>query len=157
MGIEFRKGDLFTSGAEALVNTVNCDGIMGGGIALEFKNRYPEYYKLYTKECKVGKVKVGKIGWYGIDDNTERGKLHILSFPTKDKIYNSSLISYIESGLKDLYRLCKDFYNDDYGFKSVAIPALGCGLEGLDWNEVMPLIVEELSDLNTHIMVYEPW
>ena len=147
MSIEFKKGDLFTSGADALVNTVNCEGIMGGGIALAFKKKYPEYYNDYKNVCDQKREEVGFVRLYPVDDLVEG----IINFPTKDKVQNPSLIRYIELGLNSL-RYMLNYWN----IKSVAIPALGCGLGGLDWRDVKPLIKKELSDLDTNIMVYEP-
>lgn len=148
MPIEFRKGDLFTSGADALVNTVNCEGIMGGGIALAFKVKYPEYYKEYRTICDQKREEAGFVRLYPVDDLVDG----IINFPTKDKVRNPSLIGYIELGLNNL-RYMLSYWN----IKSVAMPALGCGLGGLDWKDVKPLIEKELSDLDTEIMVYEPW
>ena len=150
MPIEFRKGDLFTSGADALVNTVNCEGIMGGGIALAFKKKYPEYYNEYKNKCKHKEEKVGFCRLYPMVDGLPKDG-GIINFPTKDKVYNPSLISYIESGLKSL-----SYMLGYWKIKSVAVPALGCGLGGLDWEGVKPLIEKELSDLDNTILVYEP-
>jgi O-acetyl-ADP-ribose deacetylase (regulator of RNase III) len=147
MPIEFRKGDLFTSGADALVNTVNCEGVMGGGIALSFKKKYPEYYNDYKNICDQKREEIGFVRLY-----PEVGLVEgIINFPTKDKVQDPSLIGYIELGLNSL-RYMLSYWN----IRSVAIPALGCGLGGLDWRDVKPLIEKELWDLDTSIMVYEP-
>lgn len=153
-----KDGDLFDSGADILVNTVNCVGVMGKGIALEFKRRFPEYYADYRKACNEGLVKPGvcRLWIY---------KPIIISFPTKDHWRNPSKIEWIESGLKSLIQRIATVQDNPFlkDAKVVAIPALGCANGGLDWVEVKPLIEKELSLLPNHyrkrgiqFLVYEP-
>lgn len=143
---EFRKGDIFKSGAEALVNPVNTKGVMGKGLALKFKEKFPDNFYSYKEQCKQNKLKIGSIHCVNSDNQI------IFNFPTKDDWRSPSKIEYIELGLKTLRESIKISQ-----IKSIAIPALGCGLGGLDWNDVKPLIIEELRGLsNVKIIVYEP-
>jgi O-acetyl-ADP-ribose deacetylase (regulator of RNase III) len=145
--LELRNGDLFRSGCEAIVNAVNCVGVMGGGLALQFKVIFPEMDKEYQKVCREGLLKPGKMHiWKG--DN-----FYIINFPTKDEIWNNSEYEYIEAGLVALGEEIKKL-----GIKSVALPALGCGLGGLDWNKVFEMI-QKYHDVRWNdilVAVYEP-
>lgn len=147
--IRFIKGDLFQSGAEALVNTVNCVGVMGKGLALQFKNRYPENYALYRKACSQGRVQPGKL--YVVSVYEDFNKKIIINFPTKYHWRNPSEYIYITSGLADLR-----YVINDLRIRSIAIPPLGCGLGGLRWDVVKNLITDALKDLECEILVYEP-
>lgn len=151
MKIIHTSGDLFLSGADALINACNTKGIMGAGIALEFKNRYPLYFYTYKKACREGNMRVGKVHVYRHGEYPR----YIISFPTKDHYKDSSLLTYIESGMKSLVK-CVNTVGD---IKSVAVPPLGCGLGGLSWKDVEPLIVSELENIetNTIFYIYEPW
>jgi len=148
--IQFIEGNLLESKAEALVNTVNTVGVMGKGIALQFKNQYPNNYKLYEKACKAKEVQVGKL-FVTEDSSLLEGRKIIINFPTKTDWRKPSEYSYIESGLKDLARIIKE-----QGIKSVAIPPLGAGNGGLDWNIVKNIIEKNLTGLNCDIQIYEP-
>lgn len=141
--IIFRQGNIFDSEAKALVNPVNTVGVMGKGLALEFKKRYPESYKNYVEVCSSGFFDVGKTILY-----SENGK-YIINVPTKKHWKDPSKLEWIESGLKSLCNKVL-FLNC-----SVAIPALGCGNGGLEWPEVKPLI-ESIMVLDTEVQVYEP-
>lgn len=145
--INFVTGNLFESDAYALVNTVNCEGYMGKGIAYQFKLRYPEMNKEYISKCKSHKLKPGILHTY----NT--GTKLIINFPTKDKWRANSKMEYITSGLDALVDLIKE-----NNIKSIAIPPLGSGNGGLIWNEVKQVIIEKLSCLNNDstVYVYEP-
>lgn len=148
--IEFKTGDIFESDAEALVNTVNCVGIMGRGIALQFKNKYPENFKAYQQACKQELLKPGKMFVF----ETEQLVLPkwIINFPTKRHWRGKSRIEDIESGLIDLVKVIQE-----KNIHSIAIPPLGAGLGGLDWNEVRSQIENTLSHVkNVKIFVYEP-
>ena len=146
--ITLTKGDLFESQAEALVNAVNCVGVMGKGIALQFKQRFPENFQLYDVACAFREVKTGKMF---VTQPTEHGAPRwIVNFPTKKHWSNPSKLEFIEDGLKDLRR-----FLIEQKVQSVAIPALGAGLGGLDWKDVRRLIERELCGLETKIMVYE--
>jgi O-acetyl-ADP-ribose deacetylase (regulator of RNase III) len=143
--IKFIKGDLFTSEAEALVNAVNTVGIMGGGIALTFKNKFPENFTAYAEACKHGGVILGKMFV------TRNNSNYIINFPTKDHWRDPSKIEWIESGLEDLIKVITE-----NRIKSIAIPALGCGLGGLGWGDVKPKITKALEGLPIEALLYEP-
>lgn len=151
MPIKFCSGDLFASGAQALVNTVNCRGAMGKGIALEFKKRYPQMFAAYQKECAAGAIKTGRVSVYRqIDLHEER---LIINFPTKDDWRNPSQLKWIKEGLIHLaYVLGRE------KVASVAIPALGCSNGGLSWLEVRPIMAAMLAPLgdDLEILIYEP-
>lgn len=142
--IKFVKGNIFDSDAEALVNAVNTVGVMGGGIALEFKKRFPLNFRIYKEACDKNVFLIGDILAVK-EDKT------IINFPTKAHWRDSSQYSYIQSGLKTLKTKLAEL-----GIGSVAIPALGCGLGGLDWAIVKKMIVDELNDCDICIYVYEP-
>ncbi len=148
--IQFIEGNLLESKAEALVNTVNTVGVMGKGIALQFKNQYPNNYKLYEKACKAKEIQVGKL-FVTEDSSLLEGRKIIINFPTKTDWRKPSEYSYIESGLKELARIITE-----HGIKSVAIPPLGAGNGGLDWNVVKRIIEKNLTGLNCDIQIYEP-
>lgn len=147
--ITYVTGDLLKSDAQCLVNTVNCEGYMGKGIAYQFKLAYPENFKEYAKACRNGKLFIGSIHYY-----QEKSK-YIVNFPTKDKWRENSKIEYIRVGLQKLVELIKEL-----NIHSIAIPPLGSGNGGLAWHEVREVIEEELvlfthcNDI--HVFVYEP-
>ena len=143
----YTTGNLLQSDADALVNTVNCEGYMGKGIAYQFKLQFPNNNIDYIKACKSGLLKPGKLHYY-----REDGKI-IINFPTKDKWREKSKIEYIESGLNELLLLMNDLK-----IKSIAIPPLGSGNGGLVWSEVKKVIVEKLENAAryTDIYIYEP-
>lgn len=145
--IIFTTGDLLKSDVEALVNTVNCEGYMGKGIAYQFKLQYPQNNLDYVKACKNGDLKIGKLHHF-----KEKDKL-IINFPTKDKWRAKSKMEYIEKGLDELIKLISSL-----GVKSIAIPPLGSGNGGLIWAEVKVLIEDKLSvlDDNIKVYIYEP-
>jgi len=129
---------------------VNTVGVMGKGIALQFKNQYPNNYKLYEKACKAKEVQVGKL-FVTEDSSLLEGRKIIINFPTKTDWRKPSEYSYIESGLKELARLITE-----QGIKSVAVPPLGAGNGGLEWNVVKNIIEKSLTGLNCDIQIYEP-
>ena len=140
-------GDIFQSSAKTLVNTVNCVGVMGKGIALEFKKRYPQMYKDYLNRCKNNMVKPGEPYYYSDLLGTS-----IINFPTKDDWRSQSNINYIIKGLK--------WFVDNYqklNITSVAFPPLGCGNGGLLWEDVGPIMYKALSNLPIDIEVYAPY
>lgn len=148
--IEYKRGNILKADAEALINTVNCVGIMGRGIALQFKHAFPENFKAYAAACKQGKVHPGKMFVF------ETGRLtnprFIINFPTKRHWRGKSRIEDIEAGLKELVNVMRH-----YNMRSIAIPPLGSGLGGLDWLEVKSHIEAALKPLaDVHIMIYEP-
>lgn len=150
MPIDFVKGDLFESEADALVNAVNCVGVMGGGIAAAFKERYPDYFLDYRASCKAGEIKVGKAHVWITQLEQPR---YIVSFPTKRHWRSASKLCDVETALQHLRWVVLGC-----SIESIAIPALGCGLGGLEYDEVRPLLCEYLSaDLDDcHVLCYEP-
>jgi O-acetyl-ADP-ribose deacetylase (regulator of RNase III)/uncharacterized protein YwgA len=148
--IQYIKGNLLESKAEALVNTVNTEGIMGKGIALQFKNIFSNNYKLYAKASQKKEIKIGKL-FVTEEESLLGGKKIIINFPTKTSWRLPSEYSYIEAGLKDLVRVIKE-----KNIKSIAIPPLGSGNGGLDWNKVRTIITSFLSELDCEIFIYEP-
>ena len=135
---------------EALVNTVNTVGVMGKGIALQFKERFPMNFKIYANACKKGEMQVGKM--LVVKENTLNGEKLIINFPTKTEWFKKSQYSYIEEGLKDLAMVI-----EEYNIKSIAIPPLGCGNGGLKWEKVKPMMDKYLGQFsNVIIQIYEP-
>lgn len=143
--ITFTSGDMFSISANCLVNTVNCVGIMGAGVALAFKNRYPSMYEDYKKACDLGQIRPGFLHIW------ENAETIIINFPTKRHWRNKSRYEDIQIGLKAL----NSFLTDKPHLK-VSLPALGCGNGGLDWEIVSSMIKDELSSVNANIMVFEP-
>jgi O-acetyl-ADP-ribose deacetylase (regulator of RNase III) len=145
----FTQGDLMNAPVEALVNPVNTVGVMGKGLALEFKERFPENFRLYQAACAAGQVRTGRMFGTGIvGPNVLQW---IVNFPTKQNWRHPSRVEWIVDGLADLRRFL--ILNS---VKSVAIPALGCGNGGLDWAEVRPQITSALRDLELEVLVFEP-
>jgi len=143
-------GNLLDAQVDALVNTVNTVGIMGKGIALQFKEAFANNYKIYNDACKKGLVHIGEL-LVVKDQNVILGEKLIINFPTKKHWKQPSHYEYIELGLKALSEYIE--YNN---VKSIALPPLGCGNGGLDWNVVRPMIEKYLAPLNAEIYVYEP-
>lgn len=148
--IKYKTGDLFKENAEAIVNTVNCVGVMGRGIALQFKKAYPDNFKAYAKACKQKQVLPGTMHVY--PTGAILGIQYIINFPTKRHWRGKSRIEDIESGLNDLVNVIKK-----NNIKSIAIPPLGSGLGGLNWLQVKTLIENALSSLpDIEVIVFEP-
>lgn len=139
--ITFSKGDLLQSGAEAVINTVNCVGVMGKGIALQFKQAFPRNYDAYRRACDAGEVRLGEM--FVFDTGSMINPRWIINFPTKGHWKAKSRLSDIETGLEDLRRVILE-----NGIRSIAVPPLGCGNGGLDWAEVEPAIRRALGDLD---------
>ena len=131
--IELTQGNILKADVEALVNTVNCVGFMGKGIALQFKKAYPENFDAYHKACAAGKVQPGSM--FIFDLHSMLNPKYIVNFPTKRDWRANSRYEDIESGLKALVAAVRRL-----GITSIAVPPLGCGLGGLDWNKVRPMI-----------------
>lgn len=146
----FVKGNIINSSKEAVVNTVNTVGVMGKGIALEFKQVYPQNYELYKKACAIGNVKIGQM--LITETHLYENPKFIINFPTKKDYKHPSKLQYITEGLIDLKKRIIEL-----NIKSIAIPPLGCGNGKLKWTEVKPLIIEALIDLqNIEVEIYEP-
>lgn len=148
--IELVSGNILKDESDAIVNTVNCVGVMGRGIALQFKSAWPNNFKAYEAACKREEVLPGRMFIYETGQLT--GPKLIVNFPTKRHWRGKSRIQDIESGLQ---ALAKEIANRN--IRSIAIPPLGSGLGGLSWNEVRPLIEKVLSPLeDVLVRVYEP-
>jgi O-acetyl-ADP-ribose deacetylase (regulator of RNase III) len=148
--ITYKKGNLLADEASALVNTVNMMGVMGKGIALAFKKEFPWNYRVYVDACHGGLVGIGKL--LLMDDTSETyGSKLIINFATKIHWSKPSEYFFIEAGLEALVNCI-----NDHKIPSIAIPALGCGNGGLDWQIVKPMIEKHLSGLNIIISIYEP-
>ncbi len=145
--VYFKRGDLLGSRMQTLINTVNCVGVMGKGIAFAFKQRYPEMFEDYKKRCQLKEVQLGKPYLYKINEQR-----WIVNFPTKDHWKQRSQLQDIEAGLKYLAE-CAFVW----GITSLAVPPLGCGNGGLNWDHVQPLIEKYLSPLNIPLEVYCPF
>lgn len=151
MTITVKQGDLLKEEVDAIINTVNCVGVMGKGIALQFKQKWPENFKAYVKACKENEVHTGRMFVHNL------GKLagkpyFIINFPTKDHWRSPSKIEFIDSGLRDLVRVIRE--ND---IRSIAMPPLGCGNGGLDWADVKPLIERWMGEVpNVDVHLFEP-
>ena len=148
--IRFTTGDILAEDVEALVNTVNCVGVMGRGIALQFKKAYPENYHAYADACKSGEVRPGHMFVY------ETGALtnprYIVNFPTKRHWRNNSRMDDIESGLRALASVIRE-----RGIRSIAVPPLGSGLGGLEWRKVRSCINQALGEFDDlDLVVFEP-
>jgi O-acetyl-ADP-ribose deacetylase (regulator of RNase III) len=148
--IRYTTGDILRSDAEAIVNTVNCVGIMGRGIALQFKNVFPANFKAYEAACKRDEVQPGKM--FVFETQSLTNPKYIINFPTKRHWRGKSRIEDIESGL---VALAEDVRQR--GIRSIAIPPLGSGLGGLNWEDVRPRIEAALCALkDLEIVVFEP-
>lgn len=147
--IEYTIGNLFESDAEALVNTVNTVGVMGKGVALQFKKNFHNNYKAYVEACKNGDVQIGRM--FVVRDHSLLGEKLIVNFPTKTDWRKPSEYEYVERGLDALVDTIRQ-----YGIKSIAIPPLGAGNGGLHWDRVKKMIEEKLVALDVRIIVYEP-
>ncbi|GLY52878.1 macro domain-containing protein [Lentzea sp. NBRC 102530] len=138
------SGDLLDADVDALVNAVNCVGVMGKGLALQFKQRFPAYFSAYAAACASGEVRLGRVHVVSLDRC-------FLSFPTKKHFRSWSKLSDVAAGLDDLARVVEELE-----LRSVAVPALGCGLGGLAWADVEPLIAAKLGPLAATVAVYAP-
>ncbi len=148
--IQYKQGDLLQAPVEALVNTVNTVGVMGKGVALQFKRAYPENYRAYEAACRKGEVQIGRIFVF------DRGPLayprYIFNFPTKKHWRQPSRLEYVQEGLRDLVHQVRAL-----GVRSLALPPLGVGNGGLDWARVRPLIEQAFAELpEVEVWVYQP-
>ncbi len=148
--IEYKTGDILKEDAEALVNTVNCVGIMGRGIALQFKNTFPDNFKAYAAACKRNEVQPGRMFVH------QREQLFnprfIINFPTKRHWRGNSRMEDIESGLSALINIVQEL-----GIRSIAVPPLGGGLGGLNWNDIKPRIEAAMQSLpDVRVIIFEP-
>lgn len=143
--IKVLNGDIFQSTAQTIVNPVNCVGVMGKGLALQFKQRFPNMYRDYLHRCAAGQVRLGEPYLYRLSTPW------VMNFPTKHHWRDRSRLEDIERGLLHI----KQHYRE-WGVQSIAFPALGCGLGGLSWSDVEPVILDILKDLDVEIELYAP-
>jgi O-acetyl-ADP-ribose deacetylase (regulator of RNase III) len=151
MNIHITQGDLLArEDVDAIVNTVNCVGVMGKGIALQFKNKWPANFSAYAAACREGKVQLGSMFVY--DSGGLLRPNFIINFPTKQHWREKSKLESIRSGLDDLVRQVRKL-----GIRSIAVPPLGCGNGGLDWADVRPLIEAAFAPIpDVDVYVFEP-
>jgi O-acetyl-ADP-ribose deacetylase (regulator of RNase III) len=148
--LRYTTGDILKSNAEALVNTVNCVGIMGRGIALQFKNAFPANFRAYVTACKSNLVQPGNM--FVFETGAMMSPKYIINFPTKRHWRGKSRMEDVESGLQALVKEIKQ-----RGIKSIAIPPLGSGLGGLPWDEVRDRIQDYLGAIEgLEVIVFEP-
>ncbi len=152
--IEFKTGDILAEDAEALVNTVNCVGVMGRGIALQFRNAFPENFKAYAAACRRGEVRPGHM--FVFETRQLAPPRYVINFPTKRQWRNRSRMEDIEAGLRALRAVIRD-----RGIRSVAVPPLGSGLGRLRWSDVRARIEAGVRDLadgvdGVRVIVFEP-
>ena len=149
MPIKYVEGDIFKANTQTIVNTVNCVGVMGKGLALKFKKRYPKMYEQYRREYEEGRLDIGKLHLY--KNNADQW---ILNFPTKRHWRQKSRAEYIRKGLETFVENYRD-----WGIKSIAFPQLGCQLGSLNWKDVKPIMehyLKNLPDLSVVICTYRP-
>lgn len=139
--IKDATGNIFDVKVDALVNPVNCVGVMGAGLALQFKRMYPMMFECYVIHCREHQVHIGAMDVHCVGPTNVRPEW-VINFPTKNHFKSDSVIADIELGLRDLVRVIYD-----KGIHSIAIPRLGCGLGGLDWKDVRPLIEHHLGSI----------
>ena len=152
--IEIAEGNLLKAPAEALVNTVNTEGVMGKGIALQFSKAYPAMYDAYRAVCKAGQLHLGEMHVYDLGHlgGELSGHRFIINFPTKGHWRESSRLDSIAQGLKSLVDVVREL-----NIRSIAVPPLGCGNGGLNWQDVRPLIEEAFDSLpDVKALVYPP-
>ena len=153
--IEVIADDIFKSECQVLVNPVNTVGIMGAGLAKQFKIRYPNYFSWYVKQCDMKIIETGRVYLYTFANTS------IISFPTKQHWKEPSKLEYIDNGLDSLWHLLHSDTkisqdNEWVSIESIALPALGCGLGGLKWQDVKKRIYFHLYGLPIRIEIYRP-
>ena len=136
------QGNIFDSQCDFIVNPVNVVGVMGKGLALNFKIKFPNNFKKYKKFCDDGSFDIGKL--LIINENNK----NIINFPTKKHWKNKSEYEYIEKGLEKLKKAI-----ENYNIKSIAFPKLGCGLGGLEWNIVFSMLKKLEKEISNEILI----
>lgn len=148
--IELKHSDLLKQDAEALVNAVNCVGVMGREIALQFRRTFPKNFEAYEHACKRGEVRPGSMLVF--ETGRPKNPRYVINFPTKRHWRDKSRLTDIESGLEALVAEVKRL-----GIRTIALPALGCGLGGLEWLDVHPRIEKAFSGVpKVHVWLFEP-
>ena len=149
--IEIVHGDLLAAPTKALVNAVNTVGVMGKGIALQFRHNYPAMFNVYENECRTGRLHIGRMHVFDNGDSMKKARW-IINFPTKRHWREPSRMADIESGLIDLVATIQR-----QKIESIAIPPLGCGLGGLEWSDVRPRIETAFAGLaDVRVLLYAP-
>lgn len=141
--IKYYEGTVFNSDAQAIVNTINTVGVMGAGIALEFRLRYPDMYIDYGAKCEEKELRIGKVDYF-----EDKSGITIVNFPTKSHFRYPSKMEWIEKGLQDFVKTYKE-----YDIKSIAFPKLGAGYGGLRWEDVKIIMEKYLSPLNIEVII----
>lgn len=145
--ITLRTGNIFQSDMQTIVNPVNCDGVMGAGLAKEFKTRFPDMFEDYARHCAFGRIDIGHPWLYKADGESH----NVLCFPTKDHWRDPSKLEYLDKGFDTL-----EVYFANWGITSIAFPALGVGLGGLSWNRVRGLLLSRCQELEIPTELYAP-
>ena len=140
------QGDIFSSSAQALVNPVNCVGVMGAGLAKQFRDRYPTMFSLYRTHCRQGIVTTGQVRLYSV----HHGRT-VINLPTKVHWQDLSNLDHIRAGLKALAQAL-----ETDAIPSVAVPPVGCGLGGLNWRDVRPIVLSTLDLPGISVQLWEP-
>ena len=149
--IEIAQGNLLEAPVDALVNTVNTQGVMGKGIAMQFKQVFPAMFRDYEKACKAGEVRLGKVHVFNLG-GLPGGQRWIINFPIKGHWRERSRLTYIEASLEELIATVRRL-----SIRSIAVPPLGCGNGGLDWSDVRPRIEAAFTDLpNVIVVLFAP-
>jgi|SRR6184192_3016468 len=154
ISIQPTGADLFDSCADILVNPVNIQGVMGAGLALQFKRRFPAMFEAYRSRCRSGVVRTGEVDVHVAEDAASRRRVVVANLPTKRLWRDGSRIEWIDQGLAALPRVITEHHAG-----SIAIPPLGCGLGGLDWALVHARITEALApvaEAGVDVLVYPP-
>jgi len=148
--IDLVEGNLLQADVEALINAVNTEGVMGKGIALQFKRAFPAMFQEYEREAKAGRLETGRV--HVFDVGASKGPRWVINFPTKRSWRQPSRLEWIRTGLESLVEEVQR-----RGIQSLAVPALGCGNGGLTWAEVFPLIQESFARVpSVRVLVYPP-
>jgi O-acetyl-ADP-ribose deacetylase (regulator of RNase III) len=148
MPITLTAGNILAATTDAIVNPVNTDGVMGKGLALQFKKAFPKNLVAYARACEAGELVVGKMHVF---ERAERAPRFIINFPTKMHWRHPSKLEYVRDGLVDLVVQVKQ-----RGITSIAIPPLGCGLGGLAWGDVQPLIIDAFEESDVSVLLFAP-
>jgi O-acetyl-ADP-ribose deacetylase (regulator of RNase III) len=148
--LELVDGNLLEAQTDALVNAVNTEGVMGKGIALQFKRKFPEMFESYRRACHAGEVQPGRMHVFEVGEGSQ--PRYIINFPTKRRWRSATRLEDIDAGLTALIHEVQRLK-----IRSIAVPALGCGNGGLDWSEVLPRIKGVLGSLQeVKVIVYSP-
>ena len=150
MQLTIKQGDLFADDAEALVNAVNCKGVMGAGVAKVFKDRFPLYFLDYNMKCQFDMVVVGNVDIYALWDTF--GLRYVISFPTMENPGEATRESTLNAGLRALVKAAETFR-----IPSIAMPALGCGIGGFAFERFATLVAEAFVNKPCDIRLYQPW